>query len=199
MATNRQLTGVCVPALDVAYSSLAHDVSCVNLSWTDKDRSFRSCSSAISDMYVSISRGSLSGSGSDGTPSNSEIVCVTIRKLYISFKKLTIKVISKKCYFAYARINNGNLLQTSSLRRLKKAPYLFFGLSFFGLEGWNFDWNFDSIVDAGLLLKDIFPLTCLLPFGDPLSKIVGTASLFKVGRLIPSSPREAINFGLTSN
>ena len=142
MATDRQLTGVCGPALDVAYSSLAHDVSCVNLSWTDKDLSFRSCSSAISDMYVSISGGSLTGSGSDGTASNSEIVCVIIRKqrkLCISFKKLTIKVISKKCYFAYARINNGNLLQTSSLRRLKKAPFLFFGLSFFGLEGWNFD------------------------------------------------------------
>ena len=73
MATNRQLTGVCVPALDAAYSSLAHNVSCVNLSWTDKDYSFRSCSSAISDMYLSISRGSLTGSGSDGTPSNSEI------------------------------------------------------------------------------------------------------------------------------
>ena len=128
MATNRQLTGVCVPTLDAAYSSLAHDVSCVNLSWTNKDCSFRSCSSAISDMYLSISRGSLTGSGSDGTPSNSEIVCVTIRKqrkLYISFKNLTIKVISKKCYFAYARINNGNLLQKPASATLEKAPYLF--------------------------------------------------------------------------
>ena len=114
MATNRQLTGVCAPALGAAYSSLAHDFSCVNLSWTDKVSSFRNCSSLISDMYVSISGGSLTGSGSDGPPSNSEIVCVTIRKqrkLYISFKKLKIKVISKKCYFAYATINDGNLFK----------------------------------------------------------------------------------------
>ena len=57
-----------------------------------------------------------------------EILCVTIRKqrkLYISFKKLTIKVISKKCYFAYARINNGNLLQKPASATLEKGTIPF--------------------------------------------------------------------------